>query len=268
VIDPQARRRGFRAAKQRGLLEQCASSENPTDWVKAILRREGAVKRGDLLRQSRFGDDDISEAFGDDEVRTTGEWVANEASWIEAQAAAAGRIDVEHKTHPERPGVSLEVLRGVVKKILPEGAAEILLCEMGRDGFRRSGTTMARETHQLSLPPAMETAAAKVRAALQAKPIEPPSRKDLGDPAVVRFLIDAEEVVEISPELVIDAEAYGGAVALVKESLANGGKKISELREALDTNRRVIIPFMEKLDRNGVTVRQGDLRILARKVDP
>jgi hypothetical protein len=37
---------------------------------------------------------------------------------------------------------------------------------------------------------------------------------------------------------------------------------VSELRQVLNTSRRVMVPFLEKLDRDGITVRRGDKRVL------
>jgi selenocysteine-specific elongation factor len=36
----------------------------------------------------------------------------------------------------------------------------------------------------------------------------------------------------------------------------------SELRQALNTSRRVIIPLLEKMDTKGITRRDGDKRML------
>jgi len=38
---------------------------------------------------------------------------------------------------------------------------------------------------------------------------------------------------------------------------------VSELRQALETSRRIMVPFLEQLDRQGVTRRIGDERVLA-----
>jgi selenocysteine-specific elongation factor len=43
----------------------------------------------------------------------------------------------------------------------------------------------------------------------------------------------------------------------------NGPATVSELRQALGTSRRTMVPFLEKLDRQGVTRRIGDKRVLA-----
>ena len=105
-----------------------------------------------------------------------------------------------------------------------------------------------------------------MRGLLQTKPMEPPARKDLTDAKAVRFMIDTGEAIEISTELVMDAGAFKNAVGQIRGRLQQDGAKTSELREMLGTNRRVIIPLLEKLDRDRVTVRQGDVRVL-RKSD-
>jgi hypothetical protein len=46
---------------------------------------------------------------------------------------------------------------------------------------------------------------------------------------------------------------------LVREHAATG-LAISTLREELDTSRKFAVPLAEWLDREGVTVRRGDLR--------
>jgi len=50
-------------------------------------------------------------------------------------------------------------------------------------------------------------------------------------------------------------------VAFLRE---NNSGTASELREFLGTTRRVIIPFLERLDRDGVTRRIADKRVLVK----
>jgi len=262
VIDPHSYRRGFRGEAQRELLEQCALSSRPAVWMSAFLKRDGAVKRDELLRQSRFGAQDVAAALESGEgVMAVGDWVADAKRWQKAHDDAAAIIDAEHQAHPERPGVALDFLRVHIQKTLPEGVVEALLQEMCEDGFRREGALMARASHTLELPAAMQAGVDKIRNALQAKPMEPPARKEF-DAKALRFMIDAGEAIEISSELVMSAKAFNIAVDQIRRRLRQGGAKASELREILGTNRRVIIPLLEKLDRDRVTVRQGDLRVL------
>jgi len=45
----------------------------------------------------------------------------------------------------------------------------------------------------------------------------------------------------------------------------HGSATVSDLRQALATSRRIMVPLLERLDRDGVTLRQGDARILKKK---
>jgi selenocysteine-specific elongation factor len=62
---------------------------------------------------------------------------------------------------------------------------------------------------------------------------------------------------------VILAEQFARAREQITKFIRDKGKATaSELRQHLNTNRRVIIPLLERLDKEGVTVRQGDYRLL------
>ena len=41
----------------------------------------------------------------------------------------------------------------------------------------------------------------------------------------------------------------------------------SDLRKAMNVSRRILIPVLEKLDRDGLTARRGDVRVLRREED-
>jgi selenocysteine-specific elongation factor len=115
------------------------------------------------------------------------------------------------------------------------------------------------------LPPDLKAAADKVRTSLAAKPFDPPARETFAtkNDAALRFLVDDGEIVEVTPEVVLLRENFEQMKALVVEVIStNGPATASQLRAKLGTSRRVIIPFLEYLDRIGVTQRIGDLRQL------
>ena len=138
------------------------------------------------------------------------------------------------------------------------------MCEQG---FARSGSTMQRATHRAQLPEPLQAAGETLRRALAAQPLEPPSRKELAADAAsqraLKFLIESGEVVEITGELVMSTAAVAQATAQVKAFVArHGPATVSELRQALGSSRRVVVPLLEHLDRTFVTVRRGDKRAL------
>jgi selenocysteine-specific elongation factor len=113
----------------------------------------------------------------------------------------------------------------------------------------------------------LQAAGAKLRSVLADRPFDPPSRKELAADAAaqqaLRFLIQSGEAVEVSAELVMAADAIARATKVIRNHLQKHGKAtVSELRQALNSSRRVIVPLLEWLDRDGLTRREGDQRVL------
>jgi selenocysteine-specific elongation factor len=80
-------------------------------------------------------------------------------------------------------------------------------------------------------------------------------------------LIDRGEVVDVGADLVFLRENFERMNSIVVEFISkNGPATVSQLRETLQSSRRVMVPFLECLDRTGVTKRVGDQRVLAQKI--
>jgi selenocysteine-specific elongation factor len=145
---------------------------------------------------------------------------------------------------------------------------EALLADLcGSGAFVRQGDRVRRSEFRPALPPHLQTAGARIRTALAEKPFDPPSRKQLAPDAVaqqaLRFLLQTGLAVELGPEVVLSAAAYQGAVDLIRDHLRRHGQAtVSELKPVLGVSRRIMVPLLERLDRDGVTVRQGDVRVL------
>jgi len=127
---------------------------------------------------------------------------------------------------------------------------------------------IARGSHCPSLPPEILPAAERIRAALAAaKPFDPPDRGTLSEDRhakeALRFLIEQGDIVELNSEIVLLRDAAeqmrSTVVGLISD---HGPATASQLRQAIGTSRRVTIPFLEYLDRVGVTQRIGDSRQL------
>ena len=64
----------------------------------------------------------------------------------------------------------------------------------------------------------------------------------------------------------MSAMKYGSCKLATKMHLRGHGKAtVSELKKVINTSRKVAIPVLEKMDRDGITSRQGDYRILFKK---
>lgn len=271
VLDPDAPARGVRSVAHREFLAGRAKAPDDLEtFVLSALKRDQAVKRGTLLVKSRFSEEEIAAKLSvlavAKSVVVDGEWALDGQWWNNIIREAMDCIGAEHRAHPDRPGLAISDLRRAMA--LPNGALfDILMADLCRSGFTQSGTAIGQTEHRLALPPQLQAYGARLRTSLSTRPFEPPTRKDLAPDAAsqqaLRFLIQSGEAVELDADTAMLAENYGKAAELIKAHLQKtGGATASELRQILNTNRRVIIPLLERLDREGMTVRRGDQRLL------
>lgn len=270
VLDANARARGFRSVAQRQFLARRAAAPNNLGvFVATQIARDRVVKRNALLVKSSFSAEEVAEAIKSANVIERGEFLIEAKWWSEILRHAEKVIDLEHKAHPNHAGLGLSRLREALARDLPlPEISDVLVSELCRSRFVRSADTIARVTHRPSLPPQLQSAAAKIRAALAAKKFDPPSRAELAPDSTteqaLRFLRDGGELVELKGEVVLATDFASMREAIVAFLRKNSSAGVSELRQLLGTSRRVIIPFLERLDRDGVTRRIGDKRVLAK----
>jgi len=273
VLDPDADPANFRSAAHIGLLKERATAPHDVDvCLRSQLKRDAFAETKTLLVKSNFGIDEIREALfrlSHSEVVLAGDIVAGARYWHDLINSAARIIDRAHEQNPERRGVDVSELRAELE-IQSDKLFSAVILELTRNGFARSENQIGRVSHRPSLPPELVTAAENIRATLSAKPFDPPDRKAFSQnrhvQQALRFLIDQGEIVEISSEIVVHREADEQMQNAVTELLSkHGSATASQVRQKIGTSRRVIIPFLEYLDRIGVTRRIGDDRVLAKK---
>ena len=274
VLDVDCDRQNFRNAGQTELLRTRAAAIDEVDvCIQSQLARDGFAQTNTLLVTSHFSADEIANALSRSQnasaIVLRGKIAANPAYWRDLVARASALIDRAHEKHPEQRGLDFTQLR-VELNIESDELFAALVSEMTANGFARAETNIGRNSHRPSLPAEILPAAEKIRAALAGKPFDPPSRKDFPHDRhlhqALRFLIEQGEIVEIGDEIVLLRDAVDQMQNLVSEFIStNGSATASQLRQRLGTSRRIIIPFLEYLDRTGVTRRVGDERVLAQK---
>ena len=275
VLDPDASRKLFRSEARLKFLKARAESDgNISRFVSSQLQRDGAARKSQLLLKSRFSGAAIAETVSQQVAAgalvVAEDFVVGPGTWKRLRQLAADTIDMRHRAHPEQPGLPLANLRAVLKAELPVPEVfDSLIADLCRSEFVRAGTAIRRAAHMPALSAPLQAAATKIRAALAAKPFDPPSRKDLApDPMsqqALRFLIESGELVDINAEIVMTTESLKRATELVREFIrTRGPSTTSDLRQMLSSSRRVAMPLLERLDRDAITLRQGDKRVLRR----
>lgn len=274
VLDPEGDRKQWQRPAQRALLAARAGAvEDLPVWLTSQLKRDRLVRRRAVLARTRFPPATIAEALSAaaqaGQIIVAGEWVTDAAWWEHWRRQAGEAVDRFHAAQPHRLGLPLDQLRKqwMAERLPPEGF-EAVLPLLTRAGLVVRGTVVHRSGRRPVLSARLAGAVAELRRQLLEQPLAPPARSVLArDPASVealQFLLESGEAVEVGANLVLEAGAYARAVAVIRDHLRrHGHATLSELRERLGTTRRVLIPLCEKLEREGVTCREGDYHRLA-----
>ena len=275
VLDPDGGK--FRDATQYKLLVARGLAPDDVDLcVRSEIALRGFARRESLLSKSHFGADKIGDAFlrlqRGNEIVGHGEIAADAKLWRSLSSRAILLIDAAHRRNPERTGLDLNELRAALRDQRPD-VFEALIADLCADNFVRKGSTIARIAHRPALPAKLQPAAAKIREALWKKPFDPPPRREVETDSnaqrVLRFLIETGEVSEIGSDVILLRENFERMKDAVADFISqNGPATVSELRQRVQSSRRIMVPLLEKLDRDGMTRRIGEKRTLKSLLDP
>jgi len=208
--------------------------------------------------------------------------VGTETAFItrEALDALVGEIEREilsfHEADPKATGLATSALRDRVDRRLSPKAFDAVLEVAAQRGI------VVAEKGQVRNPKAAVTAIAqeaeardKLLALIESQALAPAGVRDLAqeagvDPGVARKVLGqlASEghVVRVSSEMHFSAGAISGARSALVAQLERTpeGASAADLRDALGVSRKYAIPLLEYFDAQGVTRRDGDLRVLRR----
>jgi selenocysteine-specific elongation factor len=258
-------------AKRTLLMGRATAPDDVHAWVRSEVGLRSFVSTQGLLDKSRFSNSEIADAVlilkRDEEVVVHDKIAANVSTWNALRDRATRLIDNALSKNPERAGYDLSELRAALRDI-PTDVFEALVADMCSDDFIRKQSTITRRSRRPALPAKLQPVAGKVHEALCKKPFDPPPRRDvewdLEAQRVLRFFIESGEAIEISSDVVLLRENFERMKTAVADFISkNGPATVSELRQALESSRRIMVPLLERLDRDGITRRVGDKRKLA-----
>ncbi|MFK7911406.1 MAG: selenocysteine-specific translation elongation factor [Akkermansiaceae bacterium] len=271
VLDTRPTRYGFRTETRADFLKTL--SENPLDirtHLEARLKRDHSLSSHTPLHDSPFSEDNIEKAvqsLADDKKLITLETDYVYSPWWQEQISTAKSAVTDwHKRHPDLPGIPLDQLASSLEECSERLFGELIIT-LESDGFQRKGKTLAASNHSLSLPAEIKTQAESIIAKLDQAGLQPPSPAELTTTdqhaQALQFLLRSGQVIELDAKVVISAESRDAAIEKIRGYLEeNGQATASELRQHLDSTRKVVMPLLEHLDDLGITVRNDNHRTL------
>jgi len=269
VLDPNGAE--FRdQAKRKLLIGRATAPDDAHLWVRSEVGLRRFVSIQGLLDKSHFSNGEIADALlklkREEKIVVHDKIAANASTWKALRDSAKRLIDNRLNKNPERAGYDLSELRAALREKSTD-LFEALVADMCSHEFVRKQSTITPRSHQPALPAKLHPLALKIHEALCKKPFDPPPRRelerDLEEQRVLKFLIESGEVTELSSDVVLLRENFERMKNAVADFISkNGPATVSELRQALESSRRIMVPFLERLDRESFTWRVGDKRTL------
>ena len=195
-------------------------------------------------------------------------WVLD-AQWVAAQLEAMHEhLRQFHRRNPMLAGVSKEELRS---KQLPGAPAWLMDALLARSKtLAQDGETVRLASHKISLKQDEEEAAGRIEGAFRSAGLAVPSMPEvLGKSGVeanrartiLQLLLKDRRLVRVSDELVF----HTSAIQSLRELLAQ--KKgvrfaVPQFKDWTGVSRKYAIPLLEFLDREHITRRDGDSRVV------
>ena len=290
VLDPAASKyRGRDRREARARLEELASAAADGDAARQLAAfvasaGERGQARADLAARTGWTDAVLDAAAAEGKrrglfVEAEGVFVAREP-FDRLINAAAAEVEAFHAREPLQRGLPRETLRERVFARTPPEVFRAALSAAGAGGRIVSDREVVRAaSHALSLSP--EDAALRARleaiyseAALAAPTVDEALARAGGGPAasseharkIFRLLVEDGTLRKVTAELFFHRDALARLVESLREYAdARGGDRLIDVaafKDLAGVSRKYAIPLLEHLDRERVTRRAGDRRLI------
>ena len=201
------------------------------------------------------------------------------AGWVAATQRFSALCDdlltavrAYHAQHPLRAGMPVEQARTAAAPALPPRVFQAAGTHVQRDGtLRRVGDRLALADFTVQLTPAQQDTRDAIERAFRDNLFTPPDLQEVlarvssdGAPGeeLARALLEAGVLTDLG-EVILHQHALARAAAVATQLLRDGGQMTpAEFRDALGSSRKYVMPLLEYLDRQGITRREGDVRVL------
>ena len=283
VLRPVARRRRRRPQAEIESLNQL-ESDDAADRVEQVLRAAGFTPLTDLQVCARAGVelDDVPRLY--EQLREEKRWVPIQGTDVLAVPDAlddlthrlVGWLERYHKSHPELPGRHADTVLGWLERMTNRTLARPLFDRLIKaKTFKPLGRFVCLPEFAPELTGTDEKILAAMLDEIKTGGFQPPSLDGLSIAAQAgKKRLDrlATLAVALGELVQIDAKLYlhGEVEPLLRKKVAEmirkeGGVTVAQIREALESSRKFVVPFVEYLDKAGFTKRVGDQRVLVGK---
>ena len=274
VLDPHPTRRQFRSEQRQAFL--LSRAETPHDLATLLrthLERDHFLPATALTQSLPFSAAEIKAALkkltkGNEVIARGEKHLAHAGYWKDLVKKSSKVVQDYHASHPDHVGMATELLKKHLGNATAiAGLFDALLLQLEEKNFKVSDNLICHNSHSLELPPELEGPAAEILKTLDQAGLTPPLPAELqataNHQAAYKFLSRTRQIIPLDPKVTLSGAVFQKTLAQVRGFIEqNGQATASELRQHLDTSRKVIMPLLERMDRDGITKRDGDYRTL------
>jgi selenocysteine-specific elongation factor len=225
------------------------------------LREEQARQKVDALKSLR-------------PLNAEGEKVyTTEAKWNQLKDQLLETLKAFHAGHPLAPGMDMEELRGkLFFELSPKIFRVVVDLLIAEKLIAKEENLLRLASHQVQLGGQEKTLMEKIKKMLGAQPLAPPDLKEIEKQAgvprnrlteVIRLLEREGSVVRVTTDMYFLASNIEELRATLRKFLSEKGEMTAaSFRDLIGSSRKYTIPLLEYFDRDGLTIRIGDIRKL------
>ncbi|MEN8614881.1 selenocysteine-specific translation elongation factor [Dehalogenimonas sp. THU2] len=276
ILDPAAERYQLKNAARQ--IERLEKRRDLTleSLIATELDKTGFSARRGFLQASPFGTAAITKKIEtmskSGALVITGEWLIDAGFWLERTKSLLDQLAAEHKAQPLKKGVPQAEAAAKLK--LPSELFTALIEEFIRNKkITRTEDILALSSHKPQLSGGQAELESRIIAAVMKNPAAPPTRSELlqsvpGATNVLRYMLEQGKLVELPEGIVLTAAQYREIRQKVIDILKSQGQiAIQDVSAATGFSRKYSIPFLTRLDQEGITRRQENVRVPARNLD-
>ena len=174
-----------------------------------------------------------------------------------------------HAQYPLRLGMPREQLKSQLGLATP--VFDALISRMGSDQILEEFNAKLRlRGHQVIFSDKQQDLIRALLEKFTAQPFSPPTVKqsleEIGE-SLLTALVETGQLIQVEEDVLFQPEIYQQMRAAVVDHIQTQGSiTLAELRDKFDTSRKYVVAVLEYLDKTGVTVRRGDVRVLRRQI--
>ncbi len=271
ILDPLAEKHSFYDQGYVDFLKQRDHSRIGSLTGSELKKKKFSLLK-DFLVQSHHSRAEITRAV--EELQHAGalvvaeQWIIDPVYWNQQQDRLLETLEKEYQKFPLEKNFQVNQIQSHFH-YFPQRLFLFLiqsLVNAGKLGFDKG--KIFNPAYQPSISSRNQALIDQILKLFKDSPANPPTEKNLSElfpdsKEVLRYLLQENLIVKLDEGILLDQESFQGMKERVIAYLkANQSISIEQARDLLGMSRKYLIPFLERMDQDGITLRKENKRIL------